>query len=200
MKKYLLTAILMLCLFNNAHADFYIGVLGGVNLMDVEKIDDFKLDMKTGYTVGGALGYRSSPCSPMRVEAEVAYRCNGLDTGKYDFSQFDSSASVSASVDTLTCMANGYYDIKTGCRLTPYIGGGIGYARRSIKANASVEGETPLSVTARLHRDDFAYQGIAGVSYALCADVDVGVEYRYFNTLDSKANEHFIGLAIKRYF
>src|SRR6185437_13704297 len=61
----------------------------------------------------------------------------------------------------------------------PYIGGGAGMARATLD-------DANLSPTVSVHDTDttFAYQGIAGVAYAINQSLKLDVGYRYFATLD----------------
>jgi OOP family OmpA-OmpF porin len=44
---------------------------------------------------------------------------------------------------------------------------------------------------------DFAYQGIAGVSYPLCPHLDIAAEYRYFGTLRPGFEDRIDGEDVK---
>jgi outer membrane protein OmpA-like peptidoglycan-associated protein len=79
---------------------------------------------------------------------------------------------------------NGFYDLNTGTPFTPYIGGGIGVGF----FHASLTGNTPAghAITAYSGSDTtFAYQGIAGVSYALSPNLSLTADYRYLATTDA---------------
>ncbi len=65
-------------------------------------------------------------------------------------------------------MLNAYYDIPTGTKLTPYIGGGIGLAFLELKGDGEKEDST-----------EFAYQLGAGVSYAINDNWGMDAGYRY---------------------
>lgn len=196
MKKYLLLTLSILGLFatTTSHATcntlcrqgWYIGGFGGANFMDVDKDNGISIDMETGYYAGGCIGYKFS--SPLRLEGEVAYRRNNFDKAKFEGDKYG----LSGNLTTWTYMANLYYDFDMGCAFTPYLGVGAGYA--DTKGTVKIE-----DVKGKGRDDGFAYQGIAGVSYALCENVDLGLEYRY---LGEKKNvrDHSVGLSIKQYF
>ena len=74
-------------------------------------------------------------------------------------------------------MANGYFRIDTGAALTPYLGAGVGGAVIDVRAlsDGSID-------WFRAHDVQFAYEGIAGISYTVGARTSLGFEYRFFAT------------------
>ncbi len=71
--------------------------------------------------------------------------------------------------------ANGYYVYTTDWALGTYVGGGFG------KFNL---GEDPLA-NAALPRGNFAYQGMAGVTYSFTPSMALGLEYRYSEAVNN---------------
>ncbi len=133
-----------------------------------------RADFDTGWGVGGAGGYGFD--NGFRLEGEATYRNNDLNKLSVSGS---SAALPDTSVSSLAFMANGYYDIPTGSKWTPYVGGGVGVALDHASANLPCACGTNFSDT----ETEFAYQGIAGVGYQLTDAVNIGVEYRYFATM-----------------
>ena len=72
-------------------------------------------------------------------------------------------------------MGNVYYDFtpRQVGSITPYVGAGAGLA--SLKRNNPTNGSTK-------HGTPFAYQGMAGVSYAADQNTDLTLGYRYLGT------------------
>ena len=64
-------------------------------------------------------------------------------------------------------MANALLDSDFGARFGGYVGGGAGRAWTSFSGDKD---------------NAWAYQGIAGLRYALTPNVDAGLKYRYFRT------------------
>jgi outer membrane protein OmpA-like peptidoglycan-associated protein len=122
-----------------------------------------------------------------RVEGEIAYRESGVKNAN--------TGSASGDVNALSFMGNGLYDFNLGWPVTPYIGGGIGMARVN-GDKLTVPGST---VTINDTDTEFAYQGIAGVSYALTQQLKLGVEYRYFATTNPHYKESNGSTAGSRY-
>ena len=98
-------------------------------------------------------------------------------------------------VETQSVMLNGYYDIDTDTKLTPYVGAGIGYAK--IKGKLLVD-----ALSASEDDNSFAWQVGAGVGYALTDSVTVDAGYRYVDygdfsnddvKIDTSANEFYVG-------
>jgi opacity protein-like surface antigen len=73
-------------------------------------------------------------------------------------------------------MINGYYRFDTGTLVTPYLGVGIGSAFLNI--DAGPKGGQKFNDW----DTEFAYQAIAGVSFAVMQQTSVGIEYRFFGT------------------
>lgn len=122
-----------------------------------------------GYAGVGAVGYGWG--NGLRTELEGAYRNNTIKSAR--FAGVDTRAS--GSMSSLSLMANAIYDFNLGS-FSPYIGAGVGLAR--IGANRTS--------TANAQVDDYdmqlAYQGIAGVAYALTNNWKLDLGYRYFAT------------------
>ncbi len=129
----------------------YVSAFGGWNKTQ----NDSGLDFNDGYIGGLAVGGKTKWA---RAELEASYRNNEIDNAG------DGRAESGA------LMANAYWDIETGTRFTPYIGGGIGVAHVEFDTTGGDEGT------------EFAYQGIAGASFAIDPRWSVGAEYRYFAT------------------
>ncbi|HXP97597.1 MAG TPA: OmpA family protein, partial [Telmatospirillum sp.] len=117
---------------------------------------------------------------PVRVEGELGWRANGVDKVKQPFT----SAAGKGSLDAASAMANVYYDFATGTPVTPFLGLGAGVVDISadkIRANGTT-----------FSNDDHyapAYQGIAGVSYAIDNNLSLKADYRYLRTADGSLKE-----------
>jgi opacity protein-like surface antigen len=91
----------------------------------------------------------------------------GYDTGIAPAAAGLSVPLFDGSADSI--MANGYYVFSPGWSLDTYVGGGLG------KTNLG----SPLLLNEAQPRGTLAYQGMAGVSYALTPSMSLGLEYRY---------------------
>lgn len=129
-----------------------------------------------GFAVLGQVGYGFGQ---IRVEGEFGWRANGADkvTGL-------TSSNGSGSLDAASIMANVYYDVPTGTKLTPFIGAGIG--------GIDVSADKIRGSGVTYSNDDqftFGYQGIVGAAYALNDNLSIKADYRYLRSTDTKLSE-----------
>lgn len=156
----------------------FVGIMGGANFtndLDVSGTGvgiNRSVDTDTGYAVIPSIGYRFG--NGLRSEVELGYRKNDVDS-------VSGSATGSGEIKARSAMLNLLYDVNMNGRVSPYIGGGIGYAK------IRYDGVQPVGVPGIGVNDSdrvFAYQGIAGLSYAVSNAVELAAEYRYFATQD----------------
>jgi opacity protein-like surface antigen len=87
---------------------------------------------------------------------------------------------VTAKITAATVLFNGYLDLGTWFRATPYIGGGAGAAY--MRTSDYVSTVAPPFTGALSHSQwNFAWAGMAGVAYPLSPNLMVDVGYRYIN-------------------
>ena len=128
---------------------------------------------KEGYIFGGAVGYKFDQ---LRLEL-------GLDFSNSDAKSISlnnaSSATANGGIQNTAGMINALWDFRTGTPFVPYIGMGVGVSSVSLN-NLSRNG-------ALLSNDSdlvFAYQPMAGVNYHITDQLALGLQYRYFATVD----------------
>lgn len=87
---------------------------------------------------------------------------------------------TTAKIQATTALFNGYIDLGTWYRITPYIGGGAGvaYARVSDYVGTAAP---PASGEPAKNRWNFAWAGMAGVAVPIAHNMMVDVGYRYLN-------------------
>ncbi|MCH8092341.1 MAG: outer membrane beta-barrel protein [Proteobacteria bacterium] len=153
--------------------DVYLDIAGGVNFLEDSDISGTGLstsaDFDPGFAVKAAIG--NALDTGFRFEAEFAYRENDADGV--------GGSSASGDVSAWSLMGNAIYDIKTGGRLTPYIGVGAGVAGIDWNDITPVGGGS-VDDNATV----FAYQGIAGAAYRINDNLQLTLDYRYFATED----------------
>ncbi len=156
----------------------FVGIMGGANFtndLDVSGTGvgiNRSVDTDTGYAVIPSIGYRFG--NGLRSEFELGYRKNDVDG-------VSGSTTGSGEIKARSAMLNLLYDVNMNGRVSPYIGGGIGYAK------VRYDGVQPVGIPGIGVNDSdrvFAYQGIAGLSYAVSNAVELAAEYRYFATQD----------------
>ncbi|MDH3689380.1 MAG: outer membrane beta-barrel protein [Gammaproteobacteria bacterium] len=155
-----------------------------------------EVEFDTGIHLGGAYGH---DFGEFRVEGEFGYRShefeevtdleiNGMPQGDRD---------ADGDIDAFIFLANGFYDFDTETKWTPYVGGGIGFARLDIK---------DLFVAGLVRGDDddtvFAYQVAGGIAYKISEQMVVDLSYRFLATSepdfgDLEYNSHNLVAAIR---
>jgi len=165
----------------------YVGIEGGATFPRSTDLDvvlnntttydnGYKVDFKTGYDVDAILGYK---LGPVRLEGEAGYkraRVKSLGVSTPLVTDVGTAAGTTATaadfsvgnhIGIKTLMANALLDGDFGGGFGGYAGGGAG------RAWANFSGDSDSA---------WAFQGIAGLRYALTPNVDAGVKYRYFHT------------------
>ena len=134
---------------------------------------DISLDAETGFGLSGAAGYRFDDA---RIELEIAYNNNnveGITVNDLDEIPLD------GDIESFQFMLNGYYDVPTQSRFSPYIGGGIGVATLTVD---DVEVDVPG--LGNLALDDtgasFVFQVKAGVGYEISDRASAFLGYRLY--------------------
>lgn len=163
----------------------YVGVLGGVNLLQNEHRHDDSIKYKTGYTAGAFAGYGF--CNNIRVEGEFLYRRNNVKHIKNDKGTFHCGHYRSYSL-----MANCLYDFNICYPVTPYLGVGIGADRVTTAISIPESGF-------KNHKTRFAAQGIAGFSYPICDNTEMSIDYRY-HWVENHRNNNTFTMGLKYIF
>lgn len=134
-----------------------------------------QVEFDPGIYIGGTGGY---DFGYLRLEGEISHRNSEIDsiTDKDDGFRYrrpDGNLGVTAF------MANAFFDLHNDSRVTPYLGGGIGFAVLNLSDTHAVD--NPY-----LYEEGndtvFAYQIGAGVEIALNPRYSLDLGYRYFGT------------------
>jgi opacity protein-like surface antigen len=107
---------------------------------------------------------------------------------KYEATTGGTSAKVSAA----SFLFNGYLDLGTWYRATPYIGAGVGAARVGISDYTSTT-LPPFGGDINRTKWNFAWAGMAGVAYAISPNTMVDLGYRYINFGDVTTGSDTLG-------
>ncbi|MGN8342735.1 outer membrane protein [Pseudomonas sp. SMV71] len=170
----------------------YVSAMGGVNWVARQDLTQNDLDfvemqynqpLHSGYATGLAVGW-GFPVG-LRPEVEVAYRRNTLDQFNHRVYEGGGSIQGKGEEEASSIMANLWYDVTNLpaplSRLTPYVGGGLGYAVLTISGLEA--GGVQFGGT---HRDTVpAYQLGAGLGYELSEHWSMSLDYRYFKTREA---------------
>ena len=142
------------------------------------------LRSKTGWGGGLAVGSQSGP---YRLEAALDFLSNKTKNGTAHLQGFglgSPSLITSGRVTATPLLINGYYDFKPAGMWTPYVGVGLGVANLKVNVSAAhVDPESSVTF-ARVHDNstEFAYQGIAGLSWRVTDRVKANIDYRHLRT------------------
>ena len=157
-----------------ADEGFYIGVGGGGNFIHGDDINgngfNSDLDHDAGIVGAGVIGYKYD--NGFRNEIELGYRTNDVDE--------IANAVGEGETEVYSAMVNLLFDLDiTDTNIDTYIGGGIGGALVRHDKVGVVQGTS-------VDDSDFtpAFQGIAGISYALSDKADIYLNYQYFHAAD----------------
>ncbi|HUK10218.1 MAG TPA: outer membrane beta-barrel protein [Stellaceae bacterium] len=181
----LLVGVAALVAVSAAHAQqtpgWYVGLEGGWNgvtgasssFSTGGSTTSFTAHSSSGFAGGLTLGYEW-PFN-VRLEGEATLRRN--DYSNLTTPTTAGTLPLSGNTVSMALMGNVLYDFLPHTAWTPYLGFGIGGAAFTVNSLSAPALGIP-STSATLWQ--FAYQGIAGVKYALSPTVSINLDYRYF--------------------
>ena len=173
----------------NGDASVFLGSGFNSTVSSNAKFDD-------DWAANAAVGYAWK--SLFRTEIEGSFRRNDLTSISL---QPLSANQIEGDVTTWAVMANVLNDFPVNSWLSPYLGGGAGYAQVTLDANCA-----PTIGFCRYDDEDrgFAYQVIAGTSVRLVGNVQLFADYHYFGVrkMDFDAatfNDHITTLKFRNH-
>jgi len=130
------------------------------------------LELDAGLNLAAVLGYGFGD---MRLEGEIGWQKNDADK----VTLAGDEAKVGGDISILSFLLNGYYDFNNSTAFTPFVSGGIGFA----KLDADLQS---AAAEVYISEDDtvFAYQIGIGIAYAVSETVAIDAKYRFFGTAD----------------
>jgi opacity protein-like surface antigen len=144
--------------------------------------DELRMDEGVSATVAIGRYY-----GPWRFEVEGGYRYNEFDyAASGPVPGFGTGTlALDGDFQTITAMLNVYFDIPLNDRWNVYLGAGAGAAFTTADFDATfAAGGITFSGSERDDDTVFAYQGMAGVSYAATERLVITLGYRLFHTTD----------------
>lgn len=141
-----------------------------------------KVKFDPGINIGMTGGY---DYGFFRMEGELSYKNSEINkiidqADNYSFRNVDGNLGV------LAVMFNGFFDLHNDTPLTPYFGGGIGFATLYLSDTYGTDTRGVTASRPLLYQDDlasvFAYQIGGGVDIALNPALSLDLSYRYFGT------------------
>ncbi|MFC1491218.1 outer membrane protein [Nitrospinota bacterium] len=149
----------------------------------------FEIEHKIGFAVSSALG--RSWANGFRVEGEISYRRNEAE--KVDIDRIRNTTDLNVGVDgnfeTLAFMANGAFNLETGMKFSPFILGGIGWAR--VAANDILR-DSVIDIV-NDHDWVLAFQLGVGVNYKISDVLKFETAYRFMGTADPDFTDRALG-------
>lgn len=140
-----------------------------------------------GINIGGTGGF---DYGMLRLEAELSYK-QGEIASVVDRISGIRYRDIDGRVGALAMMGNVFLDLHNQSLITPYLGGGVGFAALHLSdtfGTSTVSGDR-----FELYRSDddtvFAYQAGAGLEIALSGMLSLDLSYRYFRTSRASFND-----------
>jgi opacity protein-like surface antigen len=130
-----------------------------------------RVDFGTGASVGLGAGYRLTDW--FAAELETGFMVSPIES-------ITGAAQVDGTVFNCPLMVNGVFQIPNRSRFTPYAGLGIGGAFSTLDLAYLNYGNTMFSGSSSAAV--FAFQGFAGLRFALTEHSSLGLEYRFLRT------------------
>jgi len=178
------------CAAAQPHPGPYLSGFIGANIpqtTDVTGYDYFvdrsfneRVEFDPGINIGGTGGY---DFGFVRLEGELSYKNGDIKTisdqsGQYRYRNAD------GSLEAFAMMCNAFFDLHNSSPITPYLGGGIGFATMYL-SDTFVPGD-PVPIYQADSDTVFAYQAGGGLDIALNRRLSLDLSYRYFATTKAK--------------
>ena len=140
-----------------------------------------KVTFDPGIYLGASGGY---DFGFLRLEGELSYRNAPIDT--VTESSDERLRNVDGDLGAFATMFNVFLDLHNPSRVTPYLGGGIGFATLHLSDTTGFDNEEEFQLYDESDDTVFAYQVGAGMDIAINSRYSLDIGYRYFVT--DKAN------------
>lgn len=137
---------------------------------------DDQVSFDPGIYTGGTFGY---DFGHVRLEGELSYRHANLDT--VTSSAGNRFRSVDGNLGVFATMFNVFFDMHNTSPVTPYVGGGLGFANVFLSETTGYNSAGQYGILYDQADDTvFAYQFGGGVDIALNKRFSLDLGYRYF--------------------
>jgi opacity protein-like surface antigen len=145
-----------------------------------------------GFVAGVGAGYKSKW---LRTDVTLDYTSPLKYTGT-----ILAPDDTTAKVEAVTALFNGYIDLGTWYRATPYIGAGAGVSQLHTTDYASTA--APPFTPGLAHTQwQFTWAAMAGVGYAIAPNLMLDLNYRYMNFGDvTTASDSFGAMTLKNLY
>ncbi|MDD2541152.1 MAG: acyloxyacyl hydrolase [Desulfuromonadaceae bacterium] len=141
-----------------------------------------RVEFDPSVNIGGTGGF---DYGFIRLEGELSYKHGKIATiTEQNGGQSTRLHNADGDLGALAMMFNAFIDLHNSTLITPYLGGGIGFAAMHLSDTFVSEYNTPI-----YQEDDdtvFAYQAGAGLELALNRRLSLDLGYRYFATSNAR--------------
>ncbi|NVN91904.1 MAG: porin family protein [Desulfuromonadales bacterium] len=137
-----------------------------------------------GISAGGSGGY---DFGFVRLEGELSYKHAEI-ASITEQGTSTTYRSMHGSLGAYTVMANGFIDLHNDSPVTPYFGGGVGFATLHLSDTSGKLGGVRYNLYDADDDAVFAYQAGAGLEIALNRHLSLDLGYRYFATSRASFN------------
>lgn len=135
-----------------------------------------RVEFDPGVNIGGTGGF---DYGFFRLEGELSYKSSDMTTVTDKTGTYPPS-SADGTLEALALMFNAFADLHNTSPVTPYVGGGIGFA--ALHLNDTFVPGDPVPIYVEDDDSVFAYQVGAGLEFALNRRLSLDLGYRYFAT------------------
>ena len=157
------------------------------------KIYNDRVEMDPGLNIGMTGGYNFGF---FRLEGELSYKYAEMKEIT-DLSDNYRYRNVSGDIGVLAMMINGFFDIRNDSPITPYFGGGVGYATIYLSDTYGTNTRGGFTTRDLLYSEDLdsvlAYQLGGGVEISLNSVLSLDLGYRYFGTSKAELGDDWGG-------
>jgi opacity protein-like surface antigen len=137
-----------------------------------------QVEFDPGIDIGGTGGY---DFGFVRLEGELSYK-HGEIKNISDSATGVSYGNPDGSLGALAMLANCFIDLHNATPITPYVGGGLGFAVLHLSDTFATVGATRQQFYDSDDDTVFAYQAGAGLDLAINRRYSLDLGYRYFAT------------------
>jgi opacity protein-like surface antigen len=174
-----------------------VGSLSATNYSNFASVQNIDKSFDAAPFFGVGVGYYFNDWLRFDVTGEYRGKANfhGLDIGHINATD-SADDRYTGSKSELTFLLNGYVDLGTWSRLTPFVGAGIGYSRNTISNFGDISACVNSASCAANGGSDafgdtaskwsFAWALYAGLGYKVTKNVTVEFAYRYIDLGDAQ--------------
>jgi opacity protein-like surface antigen len=154
-----------------------------------------RVEFDPSINIGGTGGF---DFGVVRLEGELSYK-HGEISAVNDQTNNIQYRSTDGSLGALAMMVNAFIDLHNYSPITPYLGGGVGFAALHLSDTFGFPAGGGSQTRLYSHDDDtvFAYQAGGGLEVALNRRLSLDLGYRYFATSKARFDRTLISTELK---